>query len=254
MTRADMKRAALLLALAATAVCAQGPRRSGFDDMSPQTQAMQRDDLQNPGMLWVQDGAALWAKPPADGRPACSGCHTQASMHGVAARYPAIDAVLQRPVNLAQRINLCRERQQKAPPLAYESADLLALESFVAHQSRGLPIAPPDDQRLTPYRDRGEAMYHQRLGQLDLSCAQCHDARAGLRLGGNLIPRGHANGYPLYRLEWQSLGSLQRRLRNCLTGVRAEPYAYGDMALVELELYLATRGRGMIIETPAVRP
>lgn len=249
-----MKLAALLLAVMATAVGAQDARRSGFDDMSRETQAMQRDDLQNPGMLWVQEGAVLWARPPAEGREACSGCHTQASMKGVAARYPAIDAVLQRPVNLVQRINLCRERRQKTAPLAYESNDLLALESFVAHQSRGLPIAPPDDPRLQPYRARGEAMYRQRLGQLDLSCAQCHDQRAGLRLGGSRIPQGHANGYPLYRLEWQSLGSLQRRLRNCLTGVRAEPYPFGDMALVELELYLARRDEGMAIESPAVRP
>jgi L-cysteine S-thiosulfotransferase len=249
-----MKLAVLLLACAATVVCAQDTRRSGFDDMSRETQAMQRDDLQNPGMLWVQEGAVLWARAPAEGREACSGCHTQASMRGVAAHYPAFDAVLQRPVNLVQRINLCRERRQKAEALAYESNDLLALESFVAHQSRGLPIAPPDDARLQPYRARGEAMYRQRLGQLDLSCAQCHDERAGLRLGGSRIPQGHANGYPLYRLEWQSLGSLQRRLRNCLTGVRAEPYAFGDMALVELELYLAKRDQGMTIEAPAVRP
>lgn len=249
-----MKFAALWIAFIATAVCAQDPRRSGFDDMSRETQAMQRDDLQNPGMLWVQDGAALWARPPSAERQACSGCHTQASMRGVAARYPAFDAVLQRPVNLSQRINLCRERHQKASPLAHESPELLALESFVAHQSRGLPVAPPDDERLKPYRARGEAMYQQRLGQLDLSCAQCHDQRAGLRLGGSRIPQGHANGYPLYRLEWQSLGSLQRRLRNCLTGVRAQPHAFGDMALVELELYLAWRDAGMTIETPAVRP
>jgi sulfur-oxidizing protein SoxA len=251
-----MKLAALGFAFVfvATAVCAQDARRSGFDDMSPATQAMQRDDLQNPGMLWVQDGAALWAKPLSSERKACAGCHTVASMRGVAARYPAFDAVLQRPVNLGQRINLCRERHQRAAPHAYESPDLLALESFVGHQSRGLPIAPPEDVRLQPYRARGEAMYQQRLGQLDLSCAQCHDQRAGLRLGGNLIPQGRASGYPLYRLEWQSLGSLQRRLRNCLTGVRAEPYAYGDMALIELELYLARRDQGMAIETPAVRP
>ncbi|WOB08711.1 sulfur oxidation c-type cytochrome SoxA [Piscinibacter gummiphilus] len=249
-----MKLAALLLLVMAPAVFAQDLRRSGFDDMSRETQAMQRDDLQNPGMLWVQEGAALWAQPPAAEGKACSGCHTAASMRGVATRYPAFDAVLQRPVNLSQRINLCRERRQKSAPLAHESPDLLALESYVAHQSRGLPIAPPDDARLQPYRTRGEAMYRQRLGQLDLSCAQCHDQRAGLRLGGSRIPQGHANGYPLYRLEWQSLGSLQRRLRNCLTGVRAEPYPFGDMALIELELYLASRDEGMTLEAPAVRP
>jgi len=108
--------------------------------------------------------------------------------------------------------------------------------------------------KLLPFRERGAAQYRQRIGQLDLSCTQCHDERAGLRLGGSVIPQGHANGYPLYRLEWQSLGSLQRRLRNCMTGVRAEPFAYSSQALVELALYLAWRDRGMVMEAPAVRP
>jgi sulfur-oxidizing protein SoxA len=68
------------------------------------------------------------------------------------------------------------------------------------------------------------------------------------------MPQGHPNGYPLYRLEWQSLGSLQRRLRNCLIGMRAEPYAYGAGEYVDLELFLMWRARGMAVETPAVRP
>jgi sulfur-oxidizing protein SoxA len=254
-----MKRCWLLglaFLLSATAMAQPDTRRSGFDDMSPQTQAMQRDDMQNPAMLWVQDGAALWDRAPTPSAKACAGCHAAAasSMRGVAVRYPAFDTPLKRPVNLAQRINLCRERHQAAPPFAAESQELLALESFVALQSRGLLITPPNDAKLQPFRERGAALYRQRIGQLDLSCAQCHDERAGLRLGGSTIPQGHANGYPLYRLEWQSLGSLQRRLRNCMTGVRANAFAYGAPALVELELYLAWRDRGMKTEAPAVRP
>ncbi len=112
----------------------------------------------------------------------------------------------------------------------------------------------PDDARLTPFRERGQQRFVQRLGQLQLSCAQCHDNNAGGRLGGSVIPQAHPAGYPVYRLEWQALGSLQRRLRNCMTGVRAEPFAYGAQELVELELYLAARAKGMQMETPAVRP
>ena len=93
-----------------------------------------------------------------------------------------------------------------------------------------------------------------RMGQLNLSCAQCHDERAGQRLGGSVLVQGHATGYPTYRLEWQALGSLQRRLRNCMSGIRAEPYTYGSAELVALELFLARRSAGMVLETPAVRP
>ena len=229
-------------------------RRSGTDFMAASTQAMQKDDTLNPGMLWVKDGEALWQKPAGASQKSCSSCHTQASMKSVASRYPAFDEQLLRPITLSQRINQCRQKHQQAAPLRAESSDLLSLESFVAHQSRGMPVAPPDDKRLDTFRASGQQRYNQRIGQLNLSCAQCHDDNAGGRLGSSQIPQAHPTGYPVYRLEWQTLGSLQRRLRNCMSGVRAEPFAYSAQELVELELHLAVRARGMPVETPGVRP
>jgi sulfur-oxidizing protein SoxA len=253
--------AVALIAMALVAVAhaqpSDPPRRSGFDDMSPPVQAMQRDDAQNPGMLWVGDGEAAWqVRPTTPGSASCGDCHGDAgrSMRGVAARYPAWDDRLARPLNLQQRINQCRQRHQSAEPLVDESDALLALETYVGHQSRGLPIAPPADPRLDDWRARGAALFGQRIGQLDLSCSQCHDQRAGGRLAGSPIPQAHPTGYPIYRLEWQAIGSLQRRLRNCTIGVRAEPFAAGSDEAVQLELHLMRRAAGMPVETPAVRP
>jgi sulfur-oxidizing protein SoxA len=247
---------ALLLLLLASAAFAQTPRRSGFDDMAPSTQAMQRDDTANPGMLWVLEGEALWARRAGGAGKSCADCHGDAaqSMRGVAARYPAWDDATGTPIDLAGRIQHCRAERQQAAPLPRESAPLLALSAFVGLQSRGLPIAPPDDLRLAPALTQGHALYGARRGQLDLSCAQCHDANAGRRLAGSVIPEGHPTGYPLYRLEWQGFGSLQRRLRGCMVGVRAEPYAYGSDEFIALELFLMRRAAGMVLETPAVRP
>jgi sulfur-oxidizing protein SoxA len=239
-----MKRAALALLLAFPAL-AQDARRSGFDFMAPATQAMQADDAANPAMLWVADGRARFAT-------ACATCHAADAMQGVAARYPAWDAATAAPIDLAGRIQACQSRIGRAD--ARESQGLLALEAFVALQSRGVPIAPPEDARLAPAAARGEALFTTRRGQLDLSCAQCHDDNAGRRLAGSVIPQGHATGYPIYRLEWQGVGSLQRRLRNCMVGVRSTAPAYGDADYIALELYLARRAAGMPIETPAVRP
>src|SRR3954469_8755717 len=117
-------------------------RRSGFSFMSPDNQAIQNDDTANPGMLWVLDGEALWTSKAGATAKSCADCHNDASssMRGVAARYPAFDTKLGRPVNLEQRINLCRAQHQQATPLAYESRELLALAAFVGQQSRGLPI------------------------------------------------------------------------------------------------------------------
>lgn len=249
--------AALLWVAGAWAQQAPAPdkRRSGLDTMSPRIQSMQHDDLQNPGMLWVADGEVLWKKVFGISF-SCAHCHNDArqSMKGVAARYPDWDPVDKRPVNLSQRINLCRTRHQLVLPLPPESVELLGLEAYVAHQSRGMPLAPGSAKELVEPRQHGRRQYEQRIGQLNLSCTQCHDQLAGKSLAGSTIPEGHVNGYPTYRLEWQGLGSLQRRLRNCLSGVRAEPPPFNSLEMVELELYLAQRSAGMTIESPAVRP
>jgi sulfur-oxidizing protein SoxA len=231
-------------------------RRSGYEFMSRETRAMQDDDTGNPGTLWVLDGEALWKRKAGAADRACSDCHGDAreSMKAVAAHYPAFDPARGRPVNLEQRINACRVERQKAPPLAYESRDLLALTAYVARQSRGMPIAIAIDARTKPFLETGREAFHRRQGQLNLSCAQCHDEHWSGKLAGSPITQAHPTGYPLYRLEWQSLGSLERRLRGCLTGLRAESYPYGAPELVDLELYLMWRAREMKVETPAVRP
>jgi L-cysteine S-thiosulfotransferase len=248
--------AAFACGIVAAAEIENGERRSGFDFMTPETQALQADDTSNPGMLWVLQGEQLWQQPEGRANIACAGCHGDAAstVRGVAARYPAFNEATRRPIDLAGRINSCRGAKQQAEPLAPESDDLLALTTYVAHQSRGMPVTPATDARLAPFRDNGRRLFQSRIGQLDLSCASCHDANWGKRLGGSVIPQAHPNGYPLYRLEWQGAGSLQRRLRNCMVGVRAEPFAFGAPEFIDLELYLMERARGLPVETPAVRP
>ena len=247
--------AGIALVLLATEI-PQAERRSGYSFMAPDTQAMQDDDTANPGMLWVLDGETLWKSKTGAADKACADCHGDAarSMKGVAARYPAFDKALGRPVNLEQRINLCRARHQQATPLAYESRDLLALTAFVARAIARHADRADADPQLEPFVAKGRELFMHRQGQLNLACANCHDDNWDKHLAGSAITQAHPTGYPLYRLEWQSLGSLQRRLRNCIIGMRAQAYDYGAPELVELELYLMSRARGMPIETPAVRP
>jgi L-cysteine S-thiosulfotransferase len=250
-----MKALSILLLLCAMATAHAAERQSSYAVMKPETRALQDDDTQNPAMLWVEEGRALWDKTAANGK-SCTDCHGQASqsMYGVAARYPTYSSSLKRALNLQQQINLCRTTKQKANALPMEDQTLLALESFIALQSRGLPIAPPTDKRLRATKQLGEKLFTQRIGQIDLSCKDCHVNHAGKALAGNIIPEAHPTAYPIYRLEWQTVGSLQRRLRNCMVGVRAEPYALGSAEMVALEVYLAARAAGMKVESPGVRP
>jgi sulfur-oxidizing protein SoxA len=249
-----MIRLALALLLLAGGAAAASPH-SGYWDASKPIRAMQDDDTANPGFLWVQQGETIWQDAQVPSGQSCRGCHGDAaSMRGVSARYPAFDAKLGRPLTLAQRIEQCRTERQRAPASAPESDELLAITAFVGTQSRGLPVAVDTGGPAASFAAHGQALFTARMGQLNLSCAECHDGLAGQHLAGALIPQGQPNGYPLYRLEWQSLGSLYRRLRNCLTGVRAEPFPPDSPDLADLEFYLASRANGLPVETPAVRP
>jgi sulfur-oxidizing protein SoxA len=247
---------ALITTAAVAAAMPLNERRPDSDFIGADTRAMQNDDSENPGMLAVLDGETLWNEKAGATAKSCADCHgdAQASMKGVATRYPAFVAALGRPVDLEQRINISRADDQKSAPLPYESANLLALTAYVARQSRGMPADVKDDAQSKPFIDAGREIFERREGQLNLSCAQCHDDNWGKRLAASLIPQAHPTGYPIYRLEWQAVGSLQRRLRGCMSAIRAEVYAYGAPELVDLEFYLMWRSRGMAMETPAVRP
>ena len=248
-----------LVASARAALAADIPldqRQPDTAFISADTRDMQNDDTANPGMLTVLDGEALWKEKAGASNKSCADCHGDAatSMKGVAARYPAFDAAQGKPLDLAQRINLSRVNDQKAPALKFESKELLALTMYVGMQSRGMPVAVEETAQNKPFIEAGRALFERRAGQLQLSCAQCHDDNWGKKLAGSPIPQAHPTGYPIYRLEWQEVGSLQRRLRGCMSAVRAEPYDFGSPELVDLELFLMWRSRGMPVETPAVRP
>jgi L-cysteine S-thiosulfotransferase len=256
-----MKRICALALLAASTAFGQqraiplNDLKSGSEFLGADLRSLQNDEFANPGMLWVERGEKLWSEPAGRMRQSCTGCHQDAktSMRGVAARYPKVDAESGRLVSLEGRINLCRKRRMGAEPYKYESEDLLALTAYLAHQSKGVPIGVSIDGAARPHFDAGEAAYRLRRGQMNLSCAHCHEANWGKRLLSETISQGHPNGYPVYRMEWQTTGSLERRLRACLSGIRAEMQPYGSQEYLDLELYLAWRAQGLPIETPGVR-
>lgn len=233
------------------AISSPEPLRSGYEFLTEDTQRLQDDPFENPGFLWVDRGAALFETAEPGGQ-SCADCH-DGGLTGTSARYPQIDEASKRLLNLEGRINQCRSTHQGLEPLEYESEALLALTTYVANQSRGQTLARELTQELQPYAKSGQAYFETRRGQFNLSCAQCHDQSWGQLLRGDTISQGHGNGFPAYRLEWQSIGSLHRRLRDCDTGVRAEPLPYGDDTYIAVELYLALRASGLDVETPAVR-
>ena len=229
---------------------------SGYHYLSGELRASQEDDDTNPSRSLVEAGAELWSKVEGKQNKACESCHGNAakSMRGVGARYPVFYPVAKKPIDLEGRINLCREKFMGARPWAPESKELLAMTIFVKRQSRGIPVTPHVDGPLADAFSNGRLYYTTRRGQLNLACTHCHNKNAGRKLRDETLSQGQTNGFPAYRKSWGETGSLLRQVNQCLARVRANPLQAGSDAFVNLELYLAWRGQGLPVETPAVRP
>ncbi len=250
-----MRVPALLLALlSALAPASADEIASGSTFLSPELRRRQDDPNRNPAWFWVDQGKELFAEKPATGQ-ACLGCHADptASLRGAATHYPQVDRSSGKLLNLEGRIEQCRVERQQQPAFGYESAELLSLTAYIASLSRGLPMSVRTDGPARPFYEAGQAFFERRQGQLNLSCKQCHDGLVGQKLRGDTISHGAGTGYPAYRLEWNTVGSLHRRLRACSLGVRATQFDYGSPEYLALELYLAGRAEGLPVETPAMR-
>ena len=248
-----MRALTLLLLLFAPALFAEP--LSGYHYLKPETRAMQDDEFANPGMTEVERGRRLFHDRALNGKN-CASCHgdrgEKLDLKRIAA-YPLYNEELKRPFTLQEQINLCWEDQLDNVPYVYDCVEVVALEAFVRGLARGEKVNVAIDERLKPFYEEGEKLYHTRFGQLDLSCAHCHDYFSGRHLRGQTLSQGQSNGFPEYRLGSGKMTSLHGRVEECFRSFRAEPFDRGDPRLINLELYLNARGNGLPIETPAVR-
>jgi sulfur-oxidizing protein SoxA len=228
---------------------------SGIHYATPETRKLQESDSDNPAMKLYDKGEALWKKTEGKAKKSCSSCHGDASksMKGAATRFPAFFTLSKKPINMETRINLCRTKFMQARALPSQSEPLMALSIYVKRQSKGMAMSVKGDGPLKPFLEKGKDYFNARRGQLDMSCAGCHDAYAGHRYRAVKMSQGHANGFPAYSQSKKKTGSLLRQVNQCLARVRALPLKAGSDQLTNLELYLAWRANGLGVETPAVR-
>jgi len=228
---------------------------SGWGSRSKSTRALQQDDFENPGYLWVDKGEDLWNKVDGKAGKSCATCHDDAavSMKGVGAAMPKWDAKLGKPLTMEQRINTCRTDNMEAKEWKWESDQMLSMTTYVKNQSRGMPVNVQADGPMEPWVKQGKELYYTRVGQLDMSCANCHEANYGKYIRADILSQGQSNGFPTYRLKWQKVGSLHRRFKGCMKNIRAVPYKVGADEFVAMEIYLAQRGKGLQVESPSVR-
>lgn len=228
---------------------------SGWRFRSPETQAFEMDDFENPAFPAVEQGETLWSTVEGEAGKSCATCHNDASetMKGVRASMPKWNDKLGKPHTLETQINACRTDNMKAEAWKWEAPNMLAMTAYVGLQSRGMPVNVKTDGPMQSWTDKGKELYYTRVGQLDMSCANCHEENYGKMIRADHLSQGQINGFPTYRLKWGGLGSIHRRFSGCMKNIRATPYKRGSDEFIALELYLASRGAGLSVETPAVR-
>ena len=226
---------------------------SGYYFSEPSTQKIQDDDFLNPGFIWVEHGKALWGKKENSSDLSCNSCHGKISnMKGVVLKFPKVNNE-GNFINLEQQINICREKKMKSNKFQDESKNLLSLSALLYFQSKGLKQNIEIDENNEKWLNFGKELYFKKIGQMGLSCNQCHDDRVGNNLRAEKVSQGHINGFPAYLLRWSKIASVHRRIQFCNEQARAIPFKIFSKEYNALQLYLTWRGKGLEIETPAVR-
>ena len=227
---------------------------SGWRFRSDQTQTMQMDDFDNPGMLGVENGIEIWSTADGTEGKSCADCHgAPEDMAGVKAVYPKWNDEAQEVRTLQMQVNDCRENRMGAEPWGYDKAPAIDTEARLASVSRGMPVNVAIDGPAQATWEQGKELYYPRFGQLDLSCANCHEQNYGNMIRADHLSQGQINGFPTYRLKNTKLNGVHSRFKGCIRDTRAETFSPGSDEFVALELYVASRGNGLSVEGPSVR-
>ena len=228
--------------------------RSGWTFRIKETQALQMDDFENPGMIFVDKGLDLWNKVEGSQNKSCASCHSDASeFKGLRTVMPRWNASAKALWSMEDHINNCRTEQMGAEPLKWGKAPMDSLVAVISLQSRGMPMNVKINGEVEPMWQLGKELFYSRVGQLDMSCSNCHEDNYGIMIRADHLSQGQINGFPTYRLKNAKLNSIHARFKGCMKNIRATPYKVGGDEFRALELYVASRGNGLSSEGPSVR-
>ncbi|MCB1364909.1 MAG: sulfur oxidation c-type cytochrome SoxA [Rhodobacteraceae bacterium] len=229
--------------------------RSGWTFRTTETQALQIDDFDNPGMIFVDKAMDAWNSVEGSEGKSCSACHgnPMESMKGVRAVYPKWNEAAGEVRTLVMQINDCRVKRMGAKPWKYTGADMAAMEALISVPSRGMAVNVAIDGPAAETWAKGKEIYYTRYGQLELSCANCHEQNYDNMIRADHLSQGQINGFPVYRLKNTKLNTAHARFKGCVRDTRAETFKPGSDEFIALELYVASRGNGLSVEAPSVR-
>lgn len=227
---------------------------SGWHFRGTETRAMQMDDFDNPGMIFVEQAEEVWNTVDGSEGKSCASCHEgPESMAGVRPVYPKYNEAAGEVRTLEMQVNDCRENRMGAEKWKYTGGEMVNMTALLASVSRGMPVNVAIDGPAQSTWEAGKELYYTRTGQLELACSNCHEDNYGNMIRADHLSQGQINGFPVYRLKNTKLNAVHARFKGCIRDTRAETYSSGSPEFIALELYVASRGNGLSVEGPSIR-
>jgi sulfur-oxidizing protein SoxA len=207
-----------------------------------------------PYELNIEEGKKLFTTPFKNGKTYASCFRNNGS--GIKQDYPYYDTKAGKVVTLEGAINACREANGEAP-LKWQKGAIADISAYMAYTSRGNVVdvkIPADEGALAAY-EAGKQHFYAKRGQLNMSCADCHQYNAGNRVRADILSPalGHTTHFPVYRSKWGGLGTIHRRYGGCNKQVRAKPYKPQSAEYANLEYYHTYMSNGLESNGPGAR-
>jgi sulfur-oxidizing protein SoxA len=207
-----------------------------------------------PYELNIDNGKAAFNTPFKNGKTYASCFRNDGA--GIKQDYPYYDNATGKVVTLEAAINECRSNNGEEP-LKWQKGEIADISAYMAYTSRGNKtnvVVPGDEGAMAAYT-RGKNHFYAKRGQLNMSCADCHQWNAGNRIRADLLSPalGHTTHFPVYRSKWGGLGTMHRRYGGCNKQVRAKPFKPQSDEYQALEYFHTYMSNGLVMNGPGAR-
>jgi sulfur-oxidizing protein SoxA len=226
----------------------------------------------NPAELFEAKGEDLWKQKRGPKNASLEKCDLGKGpgvVKGAFVELPRYFADTGKVQDLESRLVTCMSTLQgfdakeiaKTPFGRGEQANVTALATWVAAESKGLPFNLPQShpQERVAY-EVGKRIFFMRGGTHDFACASCH-GEEGKRIRLQDLPNltknpGDGAGFaawPAYRVSNGQMWSMQLRLNDCYRQQRFPFPEFGSDALSALSTYLGVNAKGAKSAAPTIK-
>jgi sulfur-oxidizing protein SoxA len=123
----------------------------------------------------------------------CASCHTPEDFEMVRATYPAGTRIPGAVQTVEMQVIECQtDRMGMEEPFGYNSQEMRNMSALIASVGRGQVVNVAIDGPAQSTWEQGRDIYYTRFGQLELSCANCHEDNYGNNIRADHLSQGRS--------------------------------------------------------------